>query len=92
MKVEKAEEEWGEKRGEQEVGGGGEEEGWRLPGPTVMLELTAFELKCKYFAFGGPQLLSLHTHGLFLISSFKSFLVYFCSCSVAPFFSAVYFF
>lgn len=52
--MEKAEE-WGEKRGEEEVGGGGEEEGWRLPGPTVTLELTAFELKCKYFAFWGAS-------------------------------------
>lgn len=81
----------GREEGEEEVGGGGEEEGWRLPGPTVTLELTAFELKCKYLHFG-PQLLSLHTHGLFLISSFKSFVVYFCSCSFARFFLQSIFF
>ena len=55
MKMEKAEEEWGRGVGEEEVGGGGETEGWRLLGPTVTLELTAFELKCEHFAFWGAS-------------------------------------
>lgn len=73
-----------------------EEEGKKKDGDFQVqlsrLNLQPLNLSASILHFGGPQLLSLHTHGLFLISSFKSFVVYFCSCSFAPFFSAEYFF